>query len=223
VPIRFTPLVNDQLYHIYNRGVAYQPIFSSARDYERFLFSLSYYRFNNLPFRLSKLLQIAKGEREQILANLEITKDLAVDIIAFCLMPNHMHILLKQVSDGGISKFMKQVSDSFTRYFNTKYQRVGPLFQGAFKAVRIENDEQLLHVSRYIHLNPLTGHIVREGSLISYPWSSLNEYLNKDSKLVNPQIVLSNFKRDQDYLKFIMDQAEYAKELANIKHLTLEK
>ncbi len=157
------------------------------------------------------------------MANLESTKDLAIDIIAFCLMPNHIHILLKQVSGGGISKFMKQVSDSFTRYFNTKYKRVGPLFQGAFKAVRIENDEQLVHVSRYIHLNPLTGYIVREEGLTRYPWSSLNEYLNKDFKLVNPQIILSNFKTGLNYLKFILDQAEYAKELEKIKHLILEK
>lgn len=222
MPIRFTPLVNDQYYHLYNRGVAYQPTFSSNRDYERFILCLSYYRFNNLPFRLSKLLQISKEERQRILANLEATHDLVVDLIAFCLMPNHIHLLVKQVADGGISKFMRQVADSFTRYFNTKYQRVGPLFQGAFKAVRIETDEQLLHVSRYIHLNPLTSYLVREEHFIDYPWSSLKDYLGKDSKLVNPKIVLSNFKVSNDYLKFVMDQADYGKELEKIKHLALE-
>lgn len=223
MPTRFTPLVNDQYYHLYNRGVAYQPTFSSNRDYERFILCLSYYRFNNLPFRLSKLLQIPKEEREQTLANLQSTNDLAVDLITFCLMPNHIHLLIKQVSDGGISKFMRQVSDSFTRYFNTKYQRVGPLFQGAFKAVRIETDEQLLHVSRYIHLNPLTSYLVREENFFDYPWSSLKDYLSRDPKLVNPKIVFSNFKTGKDYLKFVMDQADYGKELEKIKHLTLEQ
>ena len=169
MPIRFTPLVNEQFYHLYNRGVAHQPIFSSARDYERFLLCLSYYRYNNLPFRLSKLLQIPKEKREQILAHLDSTNDLTVDLIAFCLMPNHIHVLLKQAVDGGISKFMKQIADSFTRYFNTKYQRVGPLFQGAFKAVRIETDEQLIHVSRYIHLNPLTSYVILEEIFKNYP------------------------------------------------------
>lgn len=222
MPIRFTPLVNDQYYHLYNRGVAYQPIFSSVRDYQRLFLCLSYYRHNNLPFRLSKLLQIPKAEREQILANLESTNDLTVDLVAFCLMPNHIHILTKQVSDGGISKFMKQVTDSFTRYFNTKYQRVGPLFQGVFKAVRIETDEQLIHVSRYIHLNPLTSYIVREESFTNYPWSSLKDYLNKNSGYVNSQIILDHFKNPEDYLKFIMDQADYGKELERIKHLTLD-
>lgn len=157
-----------------------------------------------------------------MLANLQSTNDLAVDLITFCLMPNHIHLLIKQISDGGISKFMRQVSDSFTRHFNTKYKRVGPLFQGAFKAVRIETNEQLLHVSRYLHLNPLTSYVVREENFINYPWSSLKDYLSKDSKLVNPKIVLSNFKASKDYLKFVMDQADYGKELEKIKHLALE-
>lgn len=184
---------------------------------------LSYYRYNNLPFRLSKFLQISKEEREQTLANLESKNALAVGLVAFCLMPNHIHLLVKQIVDEGISKYMRQISDSFTRYFNTKYQRVGPLFQGTFKAVRIENDEQLIHVSRYIHLNPLTSFVVREGNFINYPWSSLKDYLGGDSKIINSQIVLNNFQVQGDYLKFVMDQADYGKELERIKHLILEK
>lgn len=223
MPIRFTPLVNDQYYHVYNRGVAYQPIFFSVRDYERFLLCLSYYRFNNLPFRLSKLLQIPNEEHQQLLTNLEATNDLVVDVIAFCLMPNHFHLLIQQKLEAGISKFMRQITDSFTRYFNTKYRRVGPLFQGAFKAVLIETNEQIVHVSRYIHLNPLTSYVVREKSFLDYPWSSLKDYLSKGSKMVNSLIILSNFKTSEDYLKFVMDQADYGKELEKIKHLTLEK
>ena len=223
MPIRYTPLVNGQFYHTYNRGVAHQPVFSSNRDYERFHLCLYYYRFSNLPFRLSRLLQIPKEEREQILAALEATSNLTVELVAFCLMPNHIHLLLKQLSEGGISKFMRQITDSFTRYYNTKYQRVGPLFQGAFKTVRMENDEQLVHVSRYIHLNPLTSYVVHEKTFINYPWSSLKDYLAKESKLVNFRIVLDNFNLKDYYLKFVMDQANYSKELKRIKHLILEK
>lgn len=223
MPIRYVPLVNDQYYHLYNRGVAHQPIFSSVKDYQRLLLCISYYRYKNLPFRLSKLLQTSKEERERVLVNLHSVNDLTVDLTAFCLMPNHIHILLKQLVDGGISKFMRQVADSYTRYFNTKYQRVGPLFQGAFKAVRVETDEQLIHVSRYIHLNPLTSYVVREENFINYAWSSLKDYLKKDSKLVNHKIVLSSFKSGEDYLKFVMDQADYGKELEKIKHLLVEK
>lgn len=222
MPTRITPLVNDQYYHIYNRGVASSPTFSFKKDYERFLLCLSYYRFDNLPSRLSRLLQLDKDEREKIVLGLKKTDHKIVDLIAFCLMPNHFHLLLKQVKDGGVSRFMKQITDSYTRYFNTKYQRVGPLFQGVFKAVRIETDEQLLHVSRYIHLNPLVSMVVRDEHFLNYRWSSLRSYLNKNSDEVNPNSILTHFKSNKDYLKFVMDQADYGKELERIKHLALE-
>lgn len=223
MPLRSTPLVNGEYYHVYNRGVALQPTYSSKREYERFLLCLSYYRFNNLPFKLSRLLQIPNDEREATMASLEKTNDKAVELIAFCLMPNHFHILIKQISEGGISKFMKQITDSYTRYFNTKNERVGPLFQGTFKAVHVENDNQLIHLSRYIHLNPLVSYVVRESDFLDYPWSSLKNYLDDDYSLVNPTIVLDNFKTPKDYLKFVMDQADYGKKLEEVKHLILEK
>lgn len=223
MPLRITPLVNGEYYHVYNRGVALQPTYSSKKDYDRFIFSISYYRFSNIPFRLSRLLQISEDERKSIIAGLKAENNRTVDLIAFCLMPNHFHILLQQKSEGGISKFMKQVTDSYTRYFNTKHDRVGPLFQGAFKAVRVEDDEQLVHLSRYIHLNPLVSYVVREVDFTDYFWSSLRDYISSDSQLVSPEIVLNNFKSPQDYLKFVMDQVDYGKELEKIKHLILEK
>ncbi len=222
MPLRVLPLVNGEYYHVYNSGVALQPTYSTKRDYERFLLCLSYYRFNNLPFKLSRLLQIPNEERESVIASLEKTNDKTVEIIAFCLMPNHFHILVQQLAEGGISKFMRQITDSYTRYFNTKSDRVGPLFQGAFKAVHVENDDQLIHLSRYIHLNPLVSYIVREPDFLEYPWSSFRNYISGDFQFVNPEIILANFKSPQDYLKFVMDQANYGRELEKIKHLTLE-
>lgn len=222
MPIRVIPLVNGEYYHVYNRGVASQPTFSNQKDYERFLLCLSYYRFKDLQLRLSKLLQVNKDEREKILLDLKKANDKTVDLIAFCLMPNHFHLLLKQISDGGISKFMKQITDGYTRYFNTKHQRVGPLFQGAFKAVRVETDEQLLHLTRYIHLNPLVSLVVRGEYFTNYPWSSFKSYLDGKSDEVNPTPILAHFKSPKDYLKFVMDQVSYGKELERIKHLTLE-
>ena len=222
MPLRNLPLANGEYYHIYNRGVALQPTYHTKRDYERFLLCFSYYRFNNLPFKLSRLLQIPKEERESIVASLEKTNDKTVELIAFSLMPNHFHILVQQLAEGGISKFMKQITDSYARYLNTKLDRVGPLFQGAFKAVHIENDDQLIHLSRYIHLNPLVSYIVRKEDFPEYPWSSLRNYISGHPQFVNPEIVLTNFKSPQDYLKFVMDQADYGRKLEEIKHLTLE-
>lgn len=222
MPRRTIPFANDEYYHVYNRGVAHQPTYLSVKTYERFLLSLSYYRFNNTPFKLSRLLQIAKTERESVLINLVKSKDKIVELIGFCLMPNHFHILIQQKTYGGISKFLKQVTDSYTRYFNTKHERVGPVFQGAFKAVHVTTDEQLLHLSRYIHLNPLVSYVVQKDQLFDYRWSSLSAYLKDDRGLVNPEVILQQFKSPQSYLKFVMDQADFGKKLERIKHLTLE-
>lgn len=223
MPYRITPLVTDHYYHVFNRGVAHQPTFLRERDYERFLFYLSYYRHKEAPVRLSKLLQIPKDVRNKILEGLEIANDVIVEIVAYCCMPNHFHILLKQRADGGVSLFMRKVTDGYTRYFNTKHQRVGPVFQGAFKAVHISNNEQLLHVSRYIHLNPVVSAVVRKNDFLAYPWSSLKNYMNnKISSFVNSQPILENFRDPQKYLEFVNDQIDYGKRLEEIKHLTFE-
>lgn len=222
MPYRITPLANNEYYHIYNRGVARQPTYFFKNDYERFLLSLSYYRFDNLPSKLSRLLQIPKDEREQIFSELEQTNDKVIDIICYCLMPNHFHLLVQQLKDGGISKFMKQTTDSYTRYFNTKHQRVGPIFQGAFKSVHVDSNEQLLHLSRYIHLNPLVSFVVREDGFLDYPWSSLKKLVNDDLSFVNAKVVIKQFKSPEKYLKFVLDQTDYAKELEHIKHLSFE-
>lgn len=216
-------MVTDHYYHILNRGVAHQPTFLLARDYERFLLCLSYYRHKDAPLRLSKLLQIPKDVRTKLLERLETVNNTMVELIAFCCMPNHFHILVKQHFDGGVSLFMKKVADSYTRYFNTKHKRIGPVFQGAFKAVHISSSEQLLHVSRYIHLNPLVTAVVRENDFLAFPWSSLRSYLNDGGlTFVNTQPVLENFRNSQQYLEFVKDQADYGKRLEEIKHLSLE-
>lgn len=223
MPYRITPLVTDHYYHVFNRGVAHQPTFLLARDYERFLFYLSYYRHKEAPVRLSKLLQIPKDVRNKILERLEIANDVIVDIVAYCCMPNHFHLLLKQKADGGVSLFMKKITDGYTRYFNTKHQRIGPVFQGAFKAVHINNNEQLLHVSRYIHLNPVVSAVVRENDFYTYPWSSLSSYIDKKiPTFVNSMPILENFRNPQKYLEFVNDQIDYGKRLEEIKHLTFE-
>lgn len=222
MPYRTIPLVIGEYYHIYNRGVARQPTFFSKKDYERFITCLHYYSFENVPFRLSKFLQLPTGDKDKWIKELELKNNIAAEIIAFCLMPNHFHLLLKQVSDKGISMFMKKVTDAYTRYFNIRHRRVGPIFQGAFKAVHVSSDEQLLHLSRYIHLNPLVSIVVRKEDFKEYPWSSLKSYLGENYSFIRNKIILDHFKNKEKYLDFVMDQADYGKQLESIKHLTLE-
>ncbi len=225
MPGRDIPLISGEIYHVFNRGVASQPIFLQKRDYQRFLDTVSYYQNINIPLRYSKFLTLSRIERNKMFDELSKKKDFLVENISFCLMPNHFHLLLKQNDKDGISKFVGNLSNSYTRYFNTKNKRSGPLLQGKFKAVRIETDEQLLHVARYIHLNPYTSFIVKNiEALTQYPYSSLGKYLKlHDNKILNKDLIITHFKTFKLFKGFTFNQAEYQKQLGNIKHLILEK
>lgn len=219
---RKTILATGEVYHVYNRGVEKRPLFLTKWDYKRFLEIINYYRFVNCPVKYSYFKLMSQDEKENVLKNLQETSGKWVDILTFCLMPNHIHFLLKQVADNGISKFMAKIQNSFSHFFNVKQERVGHLFQGAFKAVRIESDEQFIHVSRYIHLNPVTSHIISFESLEDYEFSSYPEYIGEKTGFCNTELVLAYFKNFDDYKKFVKDQADYQSQLDNISHLILE-
>lgn len=217
-------LVNDEIYHVFNRGVEKRPTFTDKRELQRVIDAIRFYRFAELPFKLSKFFNISHNERIKILEKIERENSKLVEILSFCLMPNHFHLLLKQIQDNGITNFMSKVSNSYAKYFNTKHERIGPLFQGRFKAVHIQTDEQLIHVSRYIHLNPAASFLIEAEKLKNYQWSSYPEYLGLLSTGVsNKESVLSFFKSKDRYEEFVMDQVDYGKKLEQIKHLTLEK
>lgn len=215
-------LADDQVYHVYNRGIEKRSIFTTKWEFQRALDVFKFYRFSDLPFRFSQLLKLPKDDREKILSEIN-NNDKLVEIIAFCLMPNHFHFILKQLQPDGIRKFISNFANSYTKYFNTKHERIGPLFEGIFKTVLVENDEQLVHLSRYIHLNPVSSFIIKSGDLESYIWSSLCEYLNEnDNNFCAKNSVLSLFPSVEGYHKFILDQISYAQELDKIKHLVME-
>lgn len=209
MPSRIIPFVNDQFYHIYNRGSEKRTIFENQRDYQRFIKTLKYYQIEGPKPQFSKF-------PSPIIDKLDESKKI-VDIITYCLMPNHFHLLLKQIKDHGITEFMGKLSNSYTKYYNTKHNRVGPLFQGEFKAVLIESNEQLVHISRYIHLNPIISYLVK--SLDQYEWSSYMEYMRNSSKgFCSKDIILNQFKNAKNYQQFVLDQIGYGLELELIKH-----
>lgn len=224
MPGRDIPLVTDQVYHVLNRGSAFQPVFNNKKDYIRAIETIFYYQNKNLSISYSHFLRLPKEQKSVILETLGKKDNFIVDIIALCLMPNHLHLLLKQNQEKGISYFMSNFTNSYTRYFNKKSKRIGPIFQGKFKAVRIETDEQLLHVSRYIHLNPFTSYVVKIlQDLETYPYSSFPEYLGiSKTNFFQKEIVLDQFKSNTSYKKFVFNQAEYQRELEKIKHLVLD-
>lgn len=135
-------------------------------------------------------------------------------------MPNHFHLLVKQTEENGISKFMAKFTNSYTKYFNTRYQRIGPLVQGVFKAVHVETDEQFIHLSRYIHLNPITGFLVKPDELQAYPWSSYPNYLENPND--DQKEIMNFFKSSNKYKEFVLAQIDHAKKLKEIEYLTID-
>lgn len=224
MPIRIVPLITDQIYHVLNRGNGAIPIFKTDYDYSKFLEIVFYYQNANPPIKFSKFLQLPVSQRKEIIEGLSLKKDFLIEIIAFCLMPNHFHFIIKQIKDKGIYKFMSLFQNSYARYFNLKSKRKGGLFEERFKVIRIETDAQLLHLSRYIHLNPYSSYVVKDfSSLLKYPYSSLPEYLGQNKvKRCNSNIVFDQFPNLMEYQKFLFDQADYQRSLDLIKHQALE-
>ncbi len=164
--MRSIVLANNEIYHVFNRGIELRPTFTTKREYERALIAFNVYRFKSPSLRLSKALLLEKAEREKFFLKLTKEGQKLVDVLSYCLMPNHFHFLLRQRLENGISEFLSNFSNSYTRYFNTKHHRNGALFQGIFKATIIESEEQFIHVSRYIHLNPVVSFVIKKENLL---------------------------------------------------------
>jgi putative transposase len=214
VPYRLTPFQTDCYYHIFNRGVEKRQIFSSDNDYQRFLGTVYYYLFSGPKPRFSTFRKFKFKEF--------YLKPKIVEVICYCLMPNHFHMLVKQVTEGGIHEFISKLLNSFTKYYNTKHNRIGPLFQGQFKAVLVETDEQLVHLSRYIHLNPLVSNLVTK--LDDFKYSSYPDFVGlRKGSFCFTQPVLSFFKEANSYKNFVKDYEGYGKDIHRIKQLLLEE
>lgn len=211
MPYRTIPLVNGQIYHIYNRGAEKKPIFANKKDYQRILKLLAYYHLEGPKPKFSHF---------STTTHTIDPKKRIVEIIAFCLMPNHFHLLIKQIKNHGVSEFMAKLSNSYTKFFNVKYDRIGALLQGQFKATLIEDDEQFVHVLRYIHLNPTSAYLVENPD--EYQWSSHKEYLDQAAGFCTKKEVLDFFPSLADYKQFILNQVDCAQTLELIKHKILE-
>ena len=179
MPKRNIVLANQQIYHIFNKAIDARPIFKHKRELKRAILALWYYHYKKRLYSLSAYLRLEKILQANSLNQL-ISSENSIEILCYCLMRNHYHLLIKQKRDNGISKYLSDFQNSFTRYYNAVHERRGPIFLNQFRAVRIETDEQLIHVSRYIHLNPYSSFLVKTlDQLIKYPWSSLPTYLGR--------------------------------------------
>jgi putative transposase len=217
---------NGEIYHVYNRGVDKRTIFNERDDYLRFLNYLE--DFNNLKLidrekEIVKKMTLRKRRSgDGKVQNCE--EDILVEVLAFCLMPNHFHLLLRQKREGGISKFLQRITTGYTMIFNSKRKRSGSLVQGRFKAVHVGDQEYLDYLVFYIHFNPLAlidgGWLGdKDGALNflnNYEWSSHIDYLNSnnyyDGLLTNKEFVFENFKDSKEYRKKLYEWLEIIEE-----------
>lgn len=216
-------------YHIYNCGVEKRDIFLSNTDYIRFLDVISYYKFDQkLPFTQFQRLD-KEGKFLYANFNPKGWESLRIRLISYCLMPNHFHFLLKPVKENGITQFISDISNSYTRYFNIKNERIGSLLQGTFKSKEISAEPSLLQVSRYIHLNPIVSTKTNPNNSLrkpeNYPFSSYKEWIMpKGSNLVDQEEILIWIRPAggrEDYKKFVESEMEKTIE-AGIEDLVFE-
>jgi len=220
--MRKIPLVNGCYYHIVTRSIAKYEIFNNGDDYLRIMALLDLYRFLDFQYKYSKFIGHSLRHQKAIVNSMKNSAQL-VEIVAYCIMPTHIHLILKQKTDNGISKYMARVLDAYTRYFNVKYHRTGPLWEGRFKSVLVDTDEQLLHLTRYLHLNPTSAGLVKKPQ--DWQFSSYREYVrsrkNKSfSHLCQFEEVID--VDPKEYRNFVHDRINYQKEISKIKKLLIE-
>lgn len=217
-------------YHIYNRGVEKRKTFQDNQDYQRFIHGL--FEFNDIE--AAGKFSNQRKQLSEIPSPKVRKRDILVSIHCFCLMPNHYHLILEQIKENGISLFMKKLGIGYTMYFNERNERVGPLFQGTFKARLIEDDNYIKHLSRYIHLNPVELVEAKwkekeiknwqkiEKFLKSYKWSSYLDYIGIKNypSVIKKDFLAQYFYSERDYEKFVKEWM--AKDLFQINDLIID-
>lgn len=222
MPPRLTPLTTGHTYHVFNRTIDSKPIFKNKPLSELLIELLIYYRSLNVSLSYSRFKALVnKRRQQQILNDISVKRYFKISMLAYCFMPNHFHFLIQQKTDGAISKYMSDVFNALTRHFNLRNNRKGPLLLPRFQAKRIVSREQLIHVSRYIHLNPFSADLIQDiRDLNSYMFSSYPVYSGGMSdKLCDSKRVLAEFGNSRKlYINFVLSNAEYQRTLEYTKY-----
>ncbi len=219
--LRKDNLVSGQIYHIYNRGVDKRDIFMDDEDRFRFIHDLFEFNDSNPSPNINNFLNSKKRESLEVgLPKIDKKpRKVLVEILVFCMMDNHFHLIVRQKIENGITLFMRKLGTGYTNYFNKKYDRNGALFQGRFKSVCVKDDSHLMYLPIYIHLNPLDlkFHEWREKKiknyieaikfLDSYRWSSYLDYTGQKNfpSLINKDFVLSRVGDEKKYKNEIIN------------------
>lgn len=207
--------IENGFYHIYSRGGDGKEIFMDPQDNATFITIVSRYLS---PFNPKTRIGYKQDKPSVTSHKLKMNLFGEVNLVSYCLMPNHFHLLIKQNQVYGITQFMRRLLTNYAMYFNTKYHRKGSLFESIYKAVLIDTDEKLVHLTRYIHLNPVHLSVHRFGPVATvatarpeeYEYSSYRQYLKKQaSPWLDPGPILQLFDqgntRYPSYERFVQD------------------
>jgi len=243
MPYRKEKFVNNEIYHIVTRGIDDNLIFKDIDDYYRGIFSI--YEFNNTKpvviFKRRREIQTFKNqlkklERDPSSSKLQDKRDPMLEILVFSFMPNHIHLLMRQLKDDGITKFMSKVGSGYGGYFNRKYNRKGYVFQSRFSAVHVKTEEQLKTLFVYVHANPISliepkwkeiGIKNPEKTikfLESYKWSSYPDYIGKKNfpSVTKRDFILKIMGGEEGCKKFVEGWIKYKGEIKKFSDLALE-
>ncbi|MEK7597653.1 MAG: transposase [Patescibacteria group bacterium] len=195
--------IENGFYHIYNRGVEKRNIFLDEQDYKVFLSYLKLYLMSkdDSIIEIKKRTDLSDDQKNDKISKLMALKNYfgKIELLCYVLMPNHFHLEIRQKNKSDMEDFMRSLVTKYSKYFNKRYDRVGPLFQGRYNAVLITNERYLMHLGRYIHLNPQEI-IDDKQSLSSYPWSSYPAYINNMSvSWLNKNYFLSDFEKNKGF------------------------
>ena len=215
--IRKTELITDEVYHVFSKSIAGYRIFNDEREFLRMRNLIKYYQYNRPQISFSRYL----NANDNIKKNTFNNSIKSIQIVAYCFMQTHIHLILSQLIDDGISNYMRLMLNAYAKYFNLRHRRKGPLWEGPFRNVHVKNDYQLLHLTRYVHLNPTTASLVSKPE--DWKYSSYEEYItnNKREGQVCDYNSLLNIE-PKTYKQFVEDNIGYQRDLYKIKKLIIE-
>jgi len=205
------------VYHVYNKSIAGFKIFNNEQEYKRMIALFGYYQSKKPVLSFSDFVRSSENKARELRkqAQKNATEKL-IEIVAYCIMPTHPHLILSADDKNSISVFMNRLLNSYTRYFNIRHKRKGPLWEARSKKVLIKTDEQLIHDTRYVHLNPVTAYLVEKAE--GWPYSSYREYLGqagKDERLCSFKDILDI--TPVQYKQFVEEAIPHQRELAKLK------
>lgn len=198
-----------EIFHICNKSIAGYEIFRTQKLVERFINALSHYNNSNVEICLSRAVQ-NNVQFEHLMHPMGTA---IVKVLAYCIMPDHYHVLVKTKLENELSLYMSKVENSYSRYFNKVHDRKGPLWQSTFRSAHILDNETLLHVHRYIHLNPTTAGLVDKPA--DWPWSSYQYFITNPTSLLN--IYEISIRTIKSYQIFVEEHQEYQKKIKYIQ------